>query len=113
LWGGNSFSTDRKLDGFSIEIGKNMAVGTEVRRSGQGWLGPGTGAAVFSVVCYSATARMAGQRQQGWPVAAYEEDGVTDAARQGLCRAARHVDGGLVASYSLLSRLVSLVARCF
>lgn len=28
-----------------------MAVGTEVRRSGQGWLGPGTGAAVFSVVC--------------------------------------------------------------
>lgn len=29
---------------------------------------------------------MAGQRQQGWPVAACWEDGVVDAARQVLCR---------------------------
>ena len=46
---------------------------------------------VFGV--YSATARMAVQRQQGWPVAACGEDGVTARARQGLCRAARHVCG--------------------
>jgi hypothetical protein len=42
---------------------------------------------------YSATARMAGQRQQGCPVAAHGGDGVTAGTRQGLCRAARHEDG--------------------
>jgi hypothetical protein len=34
---------------------------------------------------YSATARLSGQRQQGWPVAACGEDDVADAWRQGLC----------------------------
>src|SRR5271166_2644724 len=31
----------------------------------------------------SATGRMSGERQQRWPVAACEEDGVTEASRQG------------------------------
>ena len=42
---------------------------------------------------YSATARMAGQRQQGWPVAACWEDDVADAARQVLCRGAAEFVG--------------------
>src|SRR5208282_3882778 len=62
---------------------------------------------------YSATARVAGQRQQGCPVAACAEDGVTDASRQELCRAARQIDGAVVTSCYLVSRLLSLTARCF
>jgi len=60
-------------------------------------------------------------RQLGWPVSdskdvrslRVEEDGVTDAARQGLCRAAGHVVCSVATSCTLVSRLLSLVARCF
>jgi Putative transposase of IS4/5 family (DUF4096) len=62
---------------------------------------------------YSATVRMAGQRQQACPVAACEEDGVTDAARQVWCCTARHVDDAVMTSLCLMSRLLSLVARRF
>ena len=62
---------------------------------------------------YSATAQMAGQRQQGCPVAACGEDGVTDAARQVSCCTARHVDEAVMTSLCLMSRLLSLAARCF
>jgi hypothetical protein len=57
--------------------------------------------------------RMAGQRQQACPVAACEEDGVTDAARQVWCCTARHVDDAVMTSLCLMSRLLSLVARRF
>jgi hypothetical protein len=62
---------------------------------------------------YSATIRMAGQRQQACPVAAREEDGVTDAARQVSCCTARHVDDAVMTSLCLMSRLLSLGARRF
>ena len=38
---------------------------------------------------------MAGQRQQGWPVAACWEDDVADAARQALCRRSAEFAGML------------------
>ena len=62
---------------------------------------------------YSATVQMAGQRQQACPVAACEEDGVTDAARQVSCCTARHVDDAVMTSLCLVSRLLSLAARRF
>jgi hypothetical protein len=37
----------------------------------------------FGFAVCSATGRMSGERQQRWPVAACEEDGVTEASRQG------------------------------
>ena len=67
----------------------------------------------MSPLRYSATVRMAGQRQQACPVAACEEDGLTDAARQVSCCTARHVDDVVITSLWLMSRLLSLVARRF
>ena len=77
-----------------------------------GFLGMGTKYVVVPFT-YSATVRMAGQRQQACPVAACEEDGVTDAARQVWCCTARHVDDAVMTSLCLMSRLLSLVARRF
>ena len=62
---------------------------------------------------YSATARMAGQRQQGWPVAAWWRDGVADGAGQGLCRGARQIGSVVMTSDWLVSCLLSLAVRRF
>jgi hypothetical protein len=86
-------------------------VGAYLAAAGEGYALPTLRRRVAAI--YSATVQMAGQRQQACPVAACEEDGVTDAARQVSCCTARHVDDAVMTSLCLVSRLLSLAARRF